>query len=172
MVLIAIMSCMYSILNPTSPNNHMTCICHCTWVYLSLSTQGSVLRLKNHLHFIQLSEKKIYSFYHVKFTYFSIMNMDFKSRLCTLSDLKKVHAVLSVRVAEKRETEQLLYRGVASFNNLCHIKNTFHARSFKRDFSGMQSFSLCSKTKLPRFNSAVCSNFILYTHQLLKHSSC
>lgn len=73
----------------------------------------------------------------MKFTYFSIMNTDFKSRLCTLSGLKKVHALLSVRVAEKRETEQLLYRGVASFNNLCHIKNTFHARSFKRDFGGM-----------------------------------
>ena len=73
----------------------------------------------------------------MKFTYFSVMNTDFKSRLCTLSDLKEVHAVFSVRVVEKRETEQMLYRGVASFNNLCHIKNTFHTRSFKRDFGGM-----------------------------------
>lgn len=171
MALIAVMSRMYSVLNPTSPSNHTICVCYCTRVYISLWTQGSVFHLKNHLHFIQLN-KKIYSFCHVKFTYSSMMDTDFKSRLCTLSHLKKVHAVLSVRGAEKRETEQLLYRGVASFNNLCHIKNTFHARSFKRDFGGMRSFSLCSKTKPPRFNSAVCSNFILYTHQLLKHSSC
>lgn len=171
MVLIAIMNCMYSVFNPACPSNRTICICYCTRVYLSLWTQGSVLCLKTHLPFIQFSEKKKYSFYHVKFTYFSIMSTGFRSRLCTLGDLKKVHAVLSVRVAEKRETEQLLYRGVASFNNLCHM-NTFHARSFKRDFGGMQSFSLCSKTKLPRSNSAACSNFILYTHQLLKHSSC
>lgn len=140
-------------------------------VSIPLNSRFSLMP-QNPSAFYTVQCKKKYSFYHVKFTYFSIMSTGFRSRLCTLGDLKNVHAVLSVRVAEKRETEQLLYRGVASFNNLCHIKNTFHTRSFKRDFGGMQSLSLCSKTKLPRFNSAACSNFILYTHQLLKHSSC
>lgn len=68
---------------------------------------------------------------------FSVMNTDFKSTLCTVSNLKKAHSVFSMRVVEKRETEQLLHRGIASFNDLCHIKNTFHTRSFSRDFGGM-----------------------------------
>lgn len=59
MVLIAIMSCMCSVLNPTSPSNHTKCSCYCTQVYVSLWTQGSIILLKNHLRFIQPSKANI-----------------------------------------------------------------------------------------------------------------
>lgn len=161
-----------SVLNPTSLINQSICICYCTLAYVSLWSKSSVLSLKTVCILPNSVKKKKIRHLSSEVYIFSVTNTDFKSTLCTVSNLKKVHAVFSMRVVEKRETEQLLHRGVASFNNLWHIKNTFCTRSFRRDFGGMWSFSLCSKTKLPRFNSAVCSIFILYTHQLLKHSSC